>query len=257
MEVHHHAHSSPDKGGTSRKKWTHYFWEFMMLFLAVFCGFLAENQREHFVEHQREKAFMNSMMVDLRNDTSHFNLNYKGISSMINHIDSLIPLLAEPGNMQSHATEIYSHQVWISLYYKVIYTDRTIAQLKNSGNFRLIRKTNVSDAIIAYDTYVRNYVIQMQDDYVWFEASKLWDASNQVFKSSVFRTWLKNGYNNNKLDLPDPPYFLAVEKSKIDNYINHLQTYAVACEWFLQNLKTANRQAESLDSLIKKMYHFN
>jgi len=35
MEVHSHAH-------TDRKKWTHYLWEFLMLFLAVFCGFLAE-----------------------------------------------------------------------------------------------------------------------------------------------------------------------------------------------------------------------
>ena len=35
MEVHQHTH-------TPRKKWTHYFWEFLMLFLAVFCGFLAE-----------------------------------------------------------------------------------------------------------------------------------------------------------------------------------------------------------------------
>jgi hypothetical protein len=33
------------EGHTSRKKWTHYFWEFLMLFLAVFCGFLAENLR--------------------------------------------------------------------------------------------------------------------------------------------------------------------------------------------------------------------
>ena len=31
MEVHAHTH-------TARKKWTHYFWEFIMLFLAVFCG---------------------------------------------------------------------------------------------------------------------------------------------------------------------------------------------------------------------------
>jgi len=40
MEVHQHAH-------TPRKKWTHYFWEFLMLFLAVFCGFLAEYKLEH------------------------------------------------------------------------------------------------------------------------------------------------------------------------------------------------------------------
>ena len=30
MEVHAHTH-------TARKKWTHYFWEFLMLFPAVFC----------------------------------------------------------------------------------------------------------------------------------------------------------------------------------------------------------------------------
>jgi len=40
MEVHAHTHIP-----TSReKKWTHYFWEFLMLFLAVFCGFLAETK---------------------------------------------------------------------------------------------------------------------------------------------------------------------------------------------------------------------
>jgi hypothetical protein len=38
MEVHQHSH-------TPRKKWHHYFWEFLMLFLAVTLGFLVENQR--------------------------------------------------------------------------------------------------------------------------------------------------------------------------------------------------------------------
>ncbi|MBK7679895.1 MAG: hypothetical protein IPJ29_10920 [Chitinophagaceae bacterium] len=62
MEVHAHTH-------TPRKKWTHYFWEFIMLFLAVFCGFLAENQREHMIEHQREKKFIRSLCSDLRRKT--------------------------------------------------------------------------------------------------------------------------------------------------------------------------------------------
>jgi len=66
MEVHAHTH-------TARKKWTHYFWEFLMLFLAVFAGFLAENQREHFVEHQREKQFINSLINDIKVDTTRLN----------------------------------------------------------------------------------------------------------------------------------------------------------------------------------------
>jgi hypothetical protein len=39
MEVHAYSH-------TDRNKWTHYFWEFLILFFAVFAGFLAEHQRK-------------------------------------------------------------------------------------------------------------------------------------------------------------------------------------------------------------------
>ena len=65
MEVHHHAH-------TSRKKWTHYFWEFLMLFLAITLGFLVENQREHYIENARAKEFAVLMYEDLKKDTTFF-----------------------------------------------------------------------------------------------------------------------------------------------------------------------------------------
>jgi hypothetical protein len=60
MEVHHHSHlasgethgSEPAIHGVG-KKFTHYIWEFLMLFLAVFCGFLAENIREHNVGEEK------------------------------------------------------------------------------------------------------------------------------------------------------------------------------------------------------------
>ena len=79
MEVHARTH-------TERKKWTHYLWEFLMLFLAVFCGFLAENQREHMIEHKREKQYMKSLLedlqndiADLKNDTAFWNQQFKRI----------------------------------------------------------------------------------------------------------------------------------------------------------------------------------
>src|SRR6185312_1722631 len=70
MEVHAHTHTDPAHGGTSRKKFTHYLWEFLMLFLAVFCGFLAENLREHTVEHRRAEQFAGSLLADLKADTA-------------------------------------------------------------------------------------------------------------------------------------------------------------------------------------------
>jgi hypothetical protein len=63
MEVHAHTH-------TERKKWIHYLWEFLMLFLAVFCGFLAENFREHKVEQQRAKELAISFYNELKRDSA-------------------------------------------------------------------------------------------------------------------------------------------------------------------------------------------
>src|SRR6266581_4914367 len=62
MEVHKHPHHV-----THKKKWGEYLLEFIMLFLAVFLGFIAENFREHSVEGRKEKEYISSMVEDLKN----------------------------------------------------------------------------------------------------------------------------------------------------------------------------------------------
>jgi len=252
MEVHAHAH-------TERKNWKHYFWEFLMLFLAVFCGFLAENFREHIVEHQREKVLMKSMLKDLQADTVSFSQMIRGISDYNTHIDSLIAIINNNPDWNKSAKEIYQQQVWINLYFKAVYSDRTIMQLKNSGNFRLIRNTTVSDAIIQYDGYVRNFVISMQDEGLLEQWKKVDNYSADIFKSSVFRAWMEawieSGSTYSAIQLPPIPYFLSTDKKQIDNYINLLDKYAVFNSWFIQNVQSAIKQAKDLDLLIKKEYH--
>jgi len=226
-----------------------------MLFLAVFCGFLAENWREHITEHEREKVLMKSMLKDLQADTTIFSGTMKGISLINAHIDSLIPLLSNNNNLDKKATEIYQQEVWANLYYKLIYTDRTIEQLKNSGNFRLIRNSLVSDAIIQYDGYVRNFVLAMQDEAILFYYRKADDIRTGIFKSDVFGNWMKVGYKKNIIQLPPAPYFLSTDRKQIDTYINLLRKYEVANYWFIQNVQLAIKTAKDLDLLIKKEYH--
>ncbi|MBK9639558.1 MAG: hypothetical protein IPO63_17810 [Bacteroidetes bacterium] len=72
MEVHHHAHHE------GKKNWKSYFWEFIMLFLAVFCGFLAEYQLEHKIERDREVVYMKNMLEDLKKDTASINTAVTG-----------------------------------------------------------------------------------------------------------------------------------------------------------------------------------
>src|SRR5688572_13817320 len=92
MEVHHHAH--PDNYRDKRKKWTHYFWEFLMLFLAVFCGFLAEYQLEHVIEHNRAKEYAASMANDLAADTSELKGYIRYMNYAANNVDTLLNLLS-------------------------------------------------------------------------------------------------------------------------------------------------------------------
>ena len=68
MEVHHHAH---DPAAPHHKKnWKNYFWEFLMLFLAVFCGFLAEYQLEHKIERDRAAEVAGSFYAELKVDSA-------------------------------------------------------------------------------------------------------------------------------------------------------------------------------------------
>jgi len=150
MEVHHHSH-------TSRKKWTHYLWEFLMLFLAVFCGFLAENFREHVVEHQREMQFIHSMADDIKLDTAALNGILAKRTRRKEMFDSLTALLYS-SQRDKFISRLYYFGRHVQRLSPVVFTynDRTIQQLKNGGNMRLIRKQAVTDAIVLYDAAVRD-----------------------------------------------------------------------------------------------------
>jgi hypothetical protein len=256
METHaHHLHHAPGK-----RIW-HYFYEFLMLFLAVFCGFFAENQREHIAELKREKEFMKSMLTDLRADTTNFSAMIRGISSIDEHIDSIIPLLSNFSELNNNAAEIYQHEIWLNLYYKNIYTDRTIEQLKNSGSFRLIGNKAVSDGIIEYDGYVRNFIIDMQNELLLIEARKVDDCGTGIFKSVVFKDWLKEGFKkgftSNPVPLPSAPYFLSSDRKQFDTYVNLLGKYEVSNYWFIQNTRQGIKINRTLDSLTKRNINWN
>src|SRR5512147_1958529 len=97
MEVHAHSHTSDPDSHHGRKKFTHYLWEFLMLFLAVFCGFLAENQREHMVEHQREKEYIRSFVEDLKQDSAQLQQIIGAMGLKLKYKDSLLKELSDPG----------------------------------------------------------------------------------------------------------------------------------------------------------------
>ena len=142
MEVHHHSH-------TSRKRWTHYFWEFLMLFLAVFCGFLAEYALEHKIEKDRERQYIRSFVEDLERDTATLNDRIGYCNLTIERVDSAIAVFNDP-RLNDLAGEIYYFLRWMHRSDNFSVNDRTIVQLRNAGGMRLVSNKNVSDSIIDY-----------------------------------------------------------------------------------------------------------
>lgn len=152
MEVHHHAHH----GG--KKNWKSYIWEFVMLFLAVFCGFLAEWRLEQMIEHHREEEYIHSMVEDIQADVDQTNLLITQVEGRIGIVDSLLTALSSEG-IQQNSNKAYEWWMKSIGFPDFVQNDRTIQQLKSSGALRIIRNRAVSDRIMEYDQAVRQIAV--------------------------------------------------------------------------------------------------
>lgn len=151
MEVHKHPHHV-----THKKKWGEYVLEFLMLFIAVFLGFVAENFREHQVEKERGNQYIQSLYEDLKVDTLRlgFLINsdkdkIAGLSNMMSCYDTVTKNLKSTscmGILVKHSKTNAAFQV----------TDRTLRQLENAGGFRLLGKDE-ADSILGYQSLYRRY----------------------------------------------------------------------------------------------------
>ena len=245
MEVHQHTH-------TARKKWTHYFWEFFMLFLAVFCGFLAEYALEHKIEVNREKQYARSMADDLKLDTAALNRTIQLRTRRIGTLDSISLLLNEPVDT-NYLSDLYFYSRMATRVAGIqfIYNDGTIQQLKNSGSLRLIRNRVVADKIVKYDSRVRRLENVQQT-----EEEIIRDFRPYYFKIFDGNIYDKMLTSNDAFYRPSGnPALLQYTKEDLNAFITSLhfiKTSNQACIRFSANVYTA---AVDLLKTIEKEYH--
>lgn len=243
MEVHHHAH-------TARKKWTHYLWEFLMLFLAVFCGFLAENQREHMVEHKREHQYMESMTEDLKTDTAELHYLLASSNKRLATYDSLRTLLKSPDKL-TRIRELYYFFRPTTSYNLFIPIRRTIDQLESSGGLRLIRKANVSDSITAYYNQVKAAVGQGETWLRYFD--QYHEIAFRVFDYSQIDTIF---YEREKiLTVPGHYTLLTTDEIMLKTLYNKLFALRFILYSYVSFLEDLDKAATSTLMFVKEKYH--
>lgn len=245
MEVHHHAH---DPAAPHHKKnWKSYFWEFLMLFLAVFCGFMAEWRLEHVIEHSREKEFIKSMIEDAQIDISNIERVSKNNERNLLYVDSL-------------ATACYNYEIGISNDYEIyrLYrhllssvealkpTERTLLQLNNSGGMRLIRNKPSADMIIFYDGFEKD--IKGQQEVAYKLKYEFANASFDLFNFKYFNL-------GKSLSVSQNAQLLNHDKIKLTQFANRIAIYGGVLTKYNLDLKEMKENAVKLINTLQKEYH--
>lgn len=247
MEVHHHAHHE------GKKNWKSYFWEFLMLFLAVFCGFLAEYKLEHVIEHQREKTLVASLLEDLKKDTANISqVKYWEEYSSI--MDSLGTEIKKPFNQRNNKS-LYKWFALMRAFGAFEYHNRTIEQLKNGGNFRLITHKNVSDSLIDYDTYIISR-LRDQEDQSKVIYQRLNFQQDKFINAEYYDLVFSNEVKFDSVYNANPDAFKIGESNKdyLFEYYNNLKFFKLLTEQRIYTLRNMKRMVDNLLQLIHKEY---
>lgn len=91
MEVHHHPQLDHKP-----KPWKEYLLEGMMIFLAVFMGFIAENIRENISNNDHVHILAGQLVKDLKTDTAQLDSVIISTALTIQKNDTLFKLLQQP-----------------------------------------------------------------------------------------------------------------------------------------------------------------
>jgi len=264
MEVHHHSHT-----GHGKKTWKEYFWEFIMLFLAVFCGFLAEYQLEHKIERDRLKKFMYDMTKNLEYDRTRIAINLATNYSLRSSLDSFRNEIQQNLLGKENIKKLYYYAFTVSGSGRVVFNKSTITQLRNSGQLRLVENDSLTNEIIDY--YDRKvYASELYCQYFTDSQNELETEKRDIFSTIGFESMLKitdSAYNNNLENNLENEFkneieknnlkLLTTDKITLEKLHSLVLTNQMALLSYIQFLNYTNQSAEKLIAKIKLTYHFD
>jgi hypothetical protein len=260
MEVHAHTH-------TARKKWTHYFWEFLMLFLAVTLGFFVENQREHYIERQRAKEFAEMLMDDLKKDTIMLNQRKKQLIRSVLQTDTLVEMITrrEFKNIPADSFYYYNGSA-INVTLMNGFAEATIQQLKSSGSLRYFTDNMLKKKISEYDIAIRNanlleeinvnrtaitvnYITKLED----YKLNRFYNhylLGSQTGTPMDYKSSLFDAFKDNQFTINNPD---------VMKEFTNFSAWRIGNVWFESikyNIDPTLKVASELIEMLKEKYHF-
>jgi hypothetical protein len=251
MEVHHHGHVH------EKKKWKEYLFQFFMLFLAVFCGFLAEYQLEHVVERNRAKDYATALYDEIVNDTARLKNIQEDLSNNSKYLDTLFDLMNSPSVKTIPGGELYYYAAIGLGNRQFSPTDATLQQLKNSGSLRYFRNPDLIKAIANYDQSVRNGL--RIEEVSLSILNELRKTQMRIFNFKIYRSIINWSIKNEdslsiykKMNLP----ILSYESSLLGEFTNWaLLRAGHNMGGRIPSYQNTLKIARQLIDILKKEYH--
>lgn len=241
MEVHHHSHHP--------KKWKEYVTEFLMLFLAVTLGFFAENQREHLIEGDREKQYMQSLYEDLKKDTTILNNLIRYDTFQTAKLDTTNQLLIENSWNVEKIKLLYRLNLKTAGTMRYNLSERTSAQLKNAGVMRLIESRELSNKISEY--WVKSENLKEYNTFVDDLKFKAREKSYSIFDQKYYTDVSKGIVADNAQLLSKDAFTLAEYANRLNHINNSMKNV------LMPNIERQHKRAVELLSILKKEYKLN
>jgi hypothetical protein len=252
MEVHAHHHDH-----SKRKQLSHYFWDFIMLFLAVFCGFLAENLREHADEHKRAKQYAKALVQDLAKDTIELQSVLHDQKMIITSGDSIGAVIRKGISNNIVPGSFYYFSSAASFAPVVAWNKATLVQLTQSGNLRYFRNAKLINALSYYYVQADYITVLVENDRV--KRDKSIELRNRILDYASFTKYSALGADDS-LRISDPLMtgtlkLANADKNLLNEFANSIESRKRPLMLLINTVYPQMLEdAKTLIALLKKEY---
>lgn len=239
MEVHHHPH-------VEKKNFKEYFFEFVMIFLAVTLGFIAENIREHITETKSAHQYLQSFRNDLLQNQIRLKIYDSLYTNELPVYDSIVSIFYEKTENKNLA--ILSRLLLDGQKNIVITINTpTYQQLISSGSMRYLENANLKDSIANYEDRI-NALINYNDRIISTLDNQLEDVS-KIEDMHDFWNRHKNPFGYGYTPDMQPFNLTKEERNFIIEYNKLFSIQAIYVSLLLKRILSSN---DALVKLINK-----
>jgi hypothetical protein len=239
-----------------KKKWYVYFIDFIMLFVAVTLGFLAENVRDQQTEKNREISYLKNVHEDLLVDINKFELVISSNNLRLLMLDSLH---MEINKASPDVPSLYYYIRNLALRTTFESSHLGLDQIKASGGFRLIQNAKIIAGIQDYERTL-NSAMKLEEarertlEQAKFKMAVVFDAGTlyQMIKNQNIYKGEKFGARFNRPAYAAP--FVVGDRESFNELINYVNIGLNTNLYLNNQFNELKSIAKALDAAIMEEY---